>query len=264
MRISLAVLAVLCGVVLFSGLGRTGFLDAREARDAQVAREIAGAREVITPILGSEPLFEKPVLAYGPEATIRVLSGSPELHSRILRAIVAALLVVVAASVAAVHFGGRAGVLSAGVLLTTLVLPQAARTDQGQLLATLFAWLGCAGLADALFDVRRGRDVRLTLSYAALGLAMLTGGPLSGLWPLGAAALYIGLKRRAELWTRIQPWAGLALMIGLALPWYGAMTERYGGEFWRHAAFFPYAIEPRRSVLTGPVEIGRASCRERV
>ena len=253
MRFSLALLAVLCGLVLFTGLTRTGFLDTREARDGQVAREVAAKREVITPLLGAEPLFEKPILAYGPDATLRVLSRHPELYSRILRAVVAVLLVMVVGSTAAVYFGARAGVIASGVLLTCFALPHAARMDGTQLLATLFAWLGVVGFADALFDSRGGRSVRLVFAYSALGLAFVTGGPLPALWPLGAVALYLGLRRRNDLWARIQPLAGLTLVIGMSLPWYGAMIERHGAQFLKHVAFFPYAAEPRGPIFSGPL-----------
>jgi hypothetical protein len=33
--------------------------------------------------------------------------------------------------------------------------------------------------------------------------------------------------------------------VGIALPWYGAMVNRYGAAFVARAIFFPYAIEPR-------------------
>ena len=253
MRLTLALLVVVCGLVLFTGLDSTGLLDTREARDGQVAREVAATREVITPLLGTEPLFEKPILAYGPDATLRVLSSHPELYSRVLRAIVAVMLVMVVGSVAAVHFGARAGLIAGGVLLTCFVLPHAARMDGTQLLATLFAWLGVVGFADALFDARPGRTVRLVFAYAALGLAFVTGGPLPALWPLGAVALYLGLRRRNDLWSRIQPLAGLTLVLGMGLPWYGAMIERHGARFLDHVAFFPYAAEPRGPIFSGPL-----------
>ena len=75
MRFSLVVLVVVSGLVLFTGLSRTGFLDVREARDAQVAREIAAAREMLTPTLGSERWFEKPILAYGPDAILSSIAA---------------------------------------------------------------------------------------------------------------------------------------------------------------------------------------------
>ncbi len=253
MRAPFVILAVLCAAVLFTGLARTGFLDAREARDAEVGRELAAARELLTPLFGAEPLFEKPVVAYAPDAVIRVLARRPEFASRLFRAIVAVLLIVVTGSVAALYFGPRSGWCATGVLVTSFALPHAARVDGTQLLATLFAWLGCAGLADALFVAHGGRAMRLVLAYAALGFALITGGLLPAVWPLGAVALYLALARRQALWRRLQPLAGLAIMAGIAAPWYGAMIERYGREFLVHAPFFPYAIEPRGPVFAGPV-----------
>src|SRR5438105_649803 len=253
MRVAFMALALLAAVVLFPGLGRVGFLDAREARDATVAREIAGGREVITPTLAHQAWFEKPVLAYGPDASVMVWSSHPERDSRLWRAIIAALLVVLTGSVGAMHFGARAGWLSAAVLVTTLALPNAARTDGTQLIATLLSWLGAAGIADATFMPRPGAQIRIGFAYAALGLAALTGGMLSAAWPFAAAGVYIALGRRRELWKRLDPLAGVTIILGLALPWYGAMTVLHGTSFLAHAPFFPYATEPRGPLFAGPL-----------
>jgi hypothetical protein len=77
-------------------------------------------------------------------------------------------------------------------------------------------------------------------------------GPLPALWPLAAVALYVRLARRADGWRRVRAVAGLAIVVGLALPWYGAMIERHGGEFLSRAPFFPYALGPRGSWFMGP------------
>src|SRR5262249_10279865 len=111
------------------------------------------------------------------------------------------------------------------------------------------------GLGDAIFDRRPGRPVRLVVAYAALAVALVVAGPLPSLWPLGGIALYVALRKRRELWARLQPWAGLLLMLGVALPWYGAMAERYGATFLGHAPFFPYAGEGRGSWLTVPMVV---------
>ena len=255
MRFPLAVLAVLCGLVVISGIGTSSFLDAREARDAQVAREVAASREVLTPLYGTEAWLEKPILAYGPDATIRVLSHAPERDSRTFRAIVAILLVLVTGSAGALHFGAPAGWFSALVLVTTAVLPLATRADGTQLLGTLLGWLGLTTLAGAVFDPHRGRATRLTLGYSALGLTLVTAGPLPALWPLGGLALYAALARRREIWARAQPLAGAVLMLGMAIPWYGFMIERYGGAFLAHVPFFPYAAEPRGAWIAGALAI---------
>jgi 4-amino-4-deoxy-L-arabinose transferase-like glycosyltransferase len=78
MRFAPLVLAALCFAVLFTGLHAIGFTDYREARDAEVARELIVEREPFTPLFGRTAWFEKPILAYAPEVLVRLLSpGSP-------------------------------------------------------------------------------------------------------------------------------------------------------------------------------------------
>ncbi len=259
MRLAPLLLAALAAVVLFSGLGRTGLLDFREARDAQVARELILAREPLTPVLGHERRFEKPVLAYAPEVAVRILSKEPDLRSRQLRAAAALVLLLLVASIGARHFGTRAGWFGACVLATSLALPLAARTDGTQLLATLLAWVACSAFADSVFGredggARRGmRSLGLVVGYGALAAAFVTCGPLPALWPLGGLALYFALARTRNAWQALQPLAGMVLIAGLALPWYGAMFERHGTAFLASVPGFPYAGDPRAAWYSGPV-----------
>ena len=247
MRFAPAVLAALCAAVLFVGLSRVGFVDWREARGAQVARELFADEEVITPLLGHQALFEKPILGYAPDILARWLDpDSPEV-SRMVRAIAAVALLLLTASIGAQHFGARAGWIAAAVLGSSLGLPLAARTDGTQILATVFGWLGATGLADALFGRRPGRDARLIVAYAGLAAALVCAGPLPALWPLAGAVLYARLSRRPKGLAGLGIVPGLALMAGVALPWYGAMFNRYGTAFLAHAPFFPYGVETRFS-----------------
>jgi 4-amino-4-deoxy-L-arabinose transferase-like glycosyltransferase len=254
MRLAPLLLVLSCAAVLFTGLDRIGFTDWREARDARVARELIARREVLTPLLGQDPLFEKPVLAYAPEAAAALLSpgepGSP-LRSRLWRAAIAVALALLTFSIGAEHFGARAGWTAATVLVTSFALPHAARTDGTQLLGTLLGWVGAAGFADALFGRARGRDLRLVVAWGALAAAFVVAGPLPALWPLGALALYTGLARHPGGTRAARPLAGLVLVAGAALPWYGAMIERHGLAFAVRAPFFPYAAETPGPWLMG-------------
>src|SRR5262249_52129020 len=112
---------------------------------------------------------------------------------------------------------------------------------------------GCAGFADVLFGHERGRDLRLVVTYGALAAALLIAGPLPALWPLAALALHVLLARTPGAWRRARPAAGLLIVIGMALPWYGAMIQRYGSDFFARVPFFPYAVEARGSWFAGPV-----------
>jgi 4-amino-4-deoxy-L-arabinose transferase-like glycosyltransferase len=253
MRPAPFILAALCVLVLFLGLDRVGVLDEREARDAQVARELARGHDVLTPRLGGEPLFEKPVGAYALESLARGHPGEPPLASRRLRAALAVLLVLVTGVAGARHFGARAGIFTAGVLATSVALPLAARSDGTQLLGTLLAWIGCTGLADVVFGRARGRDLRLVVTYGALAAALLCAGPLTALWPLGGLALYVVLAREREDWRHARPLAGLAAILAVALPWYGMMILRHGSAFLGHVPSFPYAESARAPWFAGLV-----------
>ena len=253
MRAAPFALLVLCAAILFSGYEALGVIDEREARDAAIGHELIERREVLTPVLGGEPVFEKPMVAYATEALGAMLTWRSPFGSRLLRGAYAVALVLLTASVAARHFGPRAGWCSALVLVTTFVLPLAVRTDGTQVLATLLAWAGVQGFSDSLFGRRAGLDPRLVVGWGALAAAFVVGGPLPALWPLAALALYTRLARDGEAWRRVHPLAGLALVAGIALPWYGAMVERHGVAFLAHAAFFPYAAAPHVGWYAGPV-----------
>jgi 4-amino-4-deoxy-L-arabinose transferase-like glycosyltransferase len=251
MRFAPLALALVCFLVLFTGLSTPGLIDVREAQDAEVARELVRDAELLTPLLGHEPLFEKPLLAYAPEVAACLTARDVDVRSRLIRAFAALLLIVVTASIAAQHFGARAAWLTGLVLATTMVLPLAARTDGSQVWASLLAWLGCASFADAFFGRSAGRETRLTVGYVALAAVLVAAGPLPALWPLAAVALYARLARAPGGWQRVRPGAGILLMIGIALPWYGAMIERYGVDLLAHAWVFPYGEGVRRVWFAG-------------
>jgi len=253
MRAAPFALLVLCAAILFSGYETLGVVDEREARDAAIGHELIERREVLTPVLGGEPVFEKPMVAYATEALGAALTWRSPFGSRLLRGAYAVALVLLTASVAARHFGPRAGWCSAFVLVTTFGLPLAVRTDGTQVLATLLAWAGVQGFSDSLFGRRAGLDFRLVVGWGALAAAFVVGGPLPALWPVAALALYARLARDGEAWRRVHPIAGLGLVAGVALPWYGAMFERHGATFLGHAAFFPYAGAAHAAWYAGPV-----------
>src|SRR5262245_56529050 len=103
MRFAPLVLAVLCALVLFTGPSRIGFTDWREARGAVVARENLTRREVLTPLVDGEPLFEKPIIGYGLDLLAEWRFAGSVRASRALRAIAAVALILLTASIGAQH-----------------------------------------------------------------------------------------------------------------------------------------------------------------
>jgi len=240
-------------LALFLGLDRVDFIDHREARDAVVAREIVSAREILTPRLGGQPWFEKPLLGYGLEvAGARLTPGTP-LGSRVLRAGAAVLLALLVGAIGVRHFGKRAGACAAVVFATSLALPVAARSDGAQVLAAGVTWLAIGLWLEAL---TRGPSAgRLLAAYGSLAIVMLIAGPLPALWPFAAMALTLRRAGLWALWSRLQPVAGLSLIVGIVLPWYGAMLQREGPGFLVRALAFPYGTPATTPWYTAPAQV---------
>lgn len=256
-------LAGLLALTLLPGLAAIEAIDVREARDAQVTRELTANHEWVTPVLAREPFFDKPIAGYAPEllaqrVLARLSPGAEETRvdvaaSRAVRIALAALLALLVATLGARAFGARAGWLGGCALASTIGLPLATRADGGQILATLCAWSAIA----AFFALLQGRakhpGARRVFAWGALGVAALVGGPLPALWPLAGFALYLSLARVPEGWRVLRPGAGLLIVLAVALPWYGVMIALYHGAFLASVPWFPYAAEPRTSWLAGPL-----------
>ena len=251
MRFAPLALGAALFLTLFFGLDTVGYLDVHEARDAEVAEELVTSREVLTPLYAHEAFFDRPLAAYLPEVLTHDRDHESPVASRLVRAVLASLLVLLTGAIGRRHFGRRAGALAAMVLVSTLVLPLAARFDAAQLLGTLGAWIAVAVFAHALFRLDRAKAVsrrlasaRLAGAHLALAVAGLCAGPMPALWPLGGAALYARLASRRDALKSVRPIAALVTIAGLGLVWYGPMAERHGAVFLGRAPFFPYGAGP--------------------
>ena len=261
-RLAPFALAALLALSLLPGLAAVDALDGREARDLVTAYESTDRREWLTPIYAHAPLYEKPIAAYVLEILARrllarLVPGVPAdvldvACSRCVRALAAALLAFVVAGIGRRAFGARAGWLAGGVFASMLGLPLAARADGGQVVATLCAWAGSGRLLDVLAGRARDADAALAAGWLALGAAAAAAGPLPALWPLAGFGLYFALARDHGGWRALRPLAGLAIVAGVALPWYGAMTALHGRAFLAHVAWYPYATGVRGGWLAGP------------
>lgn len=253
----LALLALLA-LTLLPGIAAVDALDEREARDAITAVESTQGREWLTPIYSHEAYFEKPLAGYAPEVLARralrrvdrLASGTANVAtSRAVRALLAAALAFTIAGIGQRVFGARSGWLAGCALASMLGLPLAARMDGVQLVGTLFAWLGIGAWLDVLTGRSHARGVRVALGWIALGAALATAGPLPALWPALGVTLYFALARHPTGWGALDPWAGVLIVAGIGLPWYGLMLAIHGTPFLPHVAWFPYASGSRAAWL---------------
>ena len=235
---------------LFLGLDRIDFTDDREARDAAVTSELVADRNPLVPRLGGETWLEKPVLGYVPEAAGALMTPGSPVGPRVIRGVGAVLLALLVLGIGARHLGAGAGRCAAAVLATSFAMPLAARSDGTQLFASSLGWLSF-GL---LLDVLRGRGPRwrLPVAYLALAVVLSIAGPVPALWPLGAIAVTLARARGWSQWRRLRPLAGMVMMAGAALPWYGAMFLREGPGFALRSLGFPYATSATSPWFTAP------------
>ncbi len=217
-----AALLSLITVLYLSGLDACGLLGPDEPRYASIAREMARTGDWITPRLWGEPWFEKPPLTYWMIAVAFRLGLGDDLAPRLPIALASVVFLAWYFRVLAREFGWRAGLLATLMLSTSagwLAFSRVGVTDLP--LAVTFS----AAMLLALPWVARGERRGLTAAAAFLGLAVLAKG-------LVAAALALPLfwmgRRGLRDWLRPGP---LVAFLLVALPWYAAMTARYGRSF---------------------------------
>jgi 4-amino-4-deoxy-L-arabinose transferase-like glycosyltransferase len=178
----------LVGLVLFGyRLGAPGLMDPDEGRYAEIAREFFVLKDWLIPHLNLLPYLEKPPLVYWLTALSFKVLGLSEAAARLPSAVSALAGVFLAYGLGRTLWGPTPGVLGALVLATC-----AGYVALGRLLTLdmTFALFLNLGIGLGYLALSRGRPRLWPWAYVALGLAVLTKGPvalvLAGLiWGIG-------------------------------------------------------------------------------
>jgi 4-amino-4-deoxy-L-arabinose transferase-like glycosyltransferase len=217
-----------CGFLFFFGLAYFGLLGADEPRYAQVAREMLGRHDWITPTLGGKPWLEKPALYYWQTMLAYSAFGVSDWAARLSSAVDATLMVV-AAYLFLRHL--RPGFQLDGALMTataTGVIGFARAASMDMPLAATFTIAMLAWYAWYESASRR----YLALFYIFLGLATLAKGPVAPFLAAVIVAIFSAAKGDYRLVGRTCWIPGIVLLGVVALPWYVAVQLR-NPEFFR-------------------------------
>jgi len=203
------------------GLGTPDLWTPDEPRYAQVAEELRrhprGAVDLVLLRLGGEVYTQKPPLWFW----LAALAGAPaervtEWAARLPSAAAGVATVLLVWRFGARAFGPPAGAIAAAVLATSFRFAFTARRAQLDVLLTLFV---TAALFAFFTGGRAPGRGRVALVHAAVGLAVLTKGPVGLLLPLLAAAAFAAWERDPGLLRRwCPPWAP-ALSVAPGLLW---------------------------------------------
>jgi len=216
------VLGGFCGFLFFFGLAYFGLVGADEPRYAQVAREMLGRHDWITPTLGGKPWLEKPPLYYWQAMLAYGIFGVSDWAARLPSAVDATLMVV-AIYLLLKRF--RPGFQLDGALMTAsaagvIGFARAASPDMplaATLTIALLAWY-------AWYE--SGTRQCLALFYAFLALGALAKGPVAPFLAAMIVVIFAAAKHDHRLICRTLWMPGILLFCALALPWYIAVQVK--------------------------------------
>jgi 4-amino-4-deoxy-L-arabinose transferase-like glycosyltransferase len=222
-------LLVSCSVFLPLVISPPHLMDDVDAVQAQIARNMLESGDWVTARLDGVAYLEKSPLIYWIMAVSFKVFGVHDWAARLPLALINIALCWVAARFAVWSFGRRAGINSGTILATCLgmflftriLIPDAALV----LAITVALWSFLR-----LMDEAEARPwVWFSLLYGSLACGLLLKGLIAMVFPVGVAAIYLAITREAsvgEVWRRLRPLSGLALLLMIAAPWHVLATLR--------------------------------------
>ncbi len=215
-------------VLMLLGLGTVDASAPDEPRYLQVAEEMRsgahGLEGLVVLHLNGKVYTQKPPLYYWLAAALGAPFGHVnEFLGRLPSALAGLFCVFLTLRFGSRLFGSATGVLAAGLLLTVFEFGHLARRVQLDMLlaACELSALFCFWWVDRGLGRRRAW---VALLHLALGLGVLTKGPVGFLVPVLAMVLFLAWERRLrDLGRAFPPWAFL-LSLGPGLLWIAGAT----------------------------------------
>jgi 4-amino-4-deoxy-L-arabinose transferase-like glycosyltransferase len=218
-RTDVLLIAGFCAFLFFYGMGQFGLIGADEPRYAQVAREMLGRHDWVTPVLGGHAWLEKPPLYYWQAMLAYSVLGVSDVAARVPAAIDASLLVV---AVYLFFRRFRRGVEVDAALITAScagVIGYAHAASMDMALAASFS----IGMLAWWAWRERGTRIYLALFYTCMALGMLAKGPVAPFLAALVIVLFAVAAREFRLVLRTLWLPGILLFCAIALPWYFAV-----------------------------------------
>jgi 4-amino-4-deoxy-L-arabinose transferase-like glycosyltransferase len=224
----------------FIDLGGSAIWDANEAFYVETPREMMERGDYISPTFNYEPRLNKPVLSYWVVAGVYHLFGVsvgvqrlPIAIGAIVMIVAAFVLALAAAPVGTGAADSRRRVEAAlwsalGLASTPRLLMFSRRIIIDVFIAMFMALaLMCFALSER-YPERRRRY--LVWMYVAIGLGVLTKGPIAILLPGAVFAGYLLVHRELGRVRSMMLPAGTLIVAAIIVPWYAALYVRDGWE----------------------------------
>ena len=224
----LLVVAGVCALTLFAGLGRAALWEPDEARYAEATRQMLARGDLLTPWYNGEPRFEKPILFYWMQLPFVAALGSTELAARLPVALSASGCVVLTWLIGARLFGATAAWLAALVLATSFRFVMFAHQGLTDVPALLFELIALHAFLRA--DQHPSGRSAWVVAWVAVGLAAMTKGPVA-IIPVAIWVAFYVLRREWSGLRRMRLLPGSMIALAIAAPWPIYMTVTHGRRF---------------------------------
>jgi 4-amino-4-deoxy-L-arabinose transferase-like glycosyltransferase len=238
-----SVLLALSVLLLFLGLGANTIWDANEAFYVDTPRHMVESGDYVNPQFNGEPRMNKPVLSYWVVAGLYQLFGVSVTVERVAIA-VGALGILYAAYLFGRSLGGTTtGLVAALIVATAPRFVMFSRRIFIDVWVTMFMALAlaCFVLAETKPEHRRRY---LWLMYAAIGLGVLTKGPIALLFPAATIGTWLLLERRLSDLKNFSLLSGTLIVLAIVVPWWAVIYAQQGWEpvqaFWLGENFGRY------------------------
>lgn len=213
----------LAALLFLTRLGAIDLWAPDEPRYAQVAEELRaferGPAGLVLLSLNGHPYDQKPPLYFA----LAALAGSAfgrvtETAARLPSALAGLALVALVLAWGSRLVGRASATFGAGILATAWLFPHLARRSQLDVVLALFEALALAGFWRLDREIG-SRRTNLVLLHGAMGLAVLTKGPVGFLVPSLVIAAYLVWERRPAALRAAFPLRGLALSLLPGIAW---------------------------------------------
>ncbi len=232
----------------FVNLGKSALWDGNETFYAETPREMLQTGNYLAPMFNYEPRPQKPPLTYWLVLLGYKAVGIQELGVRLPGAFAVAGTLLFTYGIARLLFSGRAGLLAAAILATTLRLYVLARKLPIDIL--LIFWLTGTAYFFVRAAIKESRRDCL-IAYLFAGLGFMTKGPVAWAIP-GLSVLVWSLWAKRFKLAALHPWSGAAILTAVALPWYG-LTYIYHGWTYITDFFLQDNLARFATDIRGPV-----------
>ncbi len=215
-RYQLIVLLVAAIIYLGCVISPPGLMDDVDAVQAQIAANMLTSGDWVTARLNGVAYLEKSPLIYWSMAASFALFGIHDWAARLPLALSVIFLCWLTARFARWAFDELTG-LYAGLILSTCIglwLFTRIQIPDAMLTATIALALW------AFLRAMEGERRWAYLMWAAMATGLLLKGLIAMVFPVGAILLWLTLTRNWPEWRKLSPFAGVAIIIGIAAPWH--------------------------------------------